>query len=77
MKQRTISFDTHVQIPITVYATLNPAEGNGWNEPHLPASISIDGLEYRGGKQMDDVTYNMVMRTCEQELKQEAEGWFG
>lgn len=38
-------FQTWVEIPITVHYTKNPAEGDGWNSPRIPAHIMIDRIE--------------------------------
>ncbi len=31
-------------VPVTVEYTPIPAEGDGWNDPHIPAHVEIDSL---------------------------------
>ena len=38
---KTIEFETYVEIPITVVAVKVEAEGDGWNEPHIPQHTII------------------------------------
>ena len=39
------TIETYVEIPIKVYYTAYPAEGDGRNEPKTPAGIDIDEIE--------------------------------
>ena len=37
-------FVTTVEIPVRVFASAHDKEGDGWNEPHIPAHVDIDDI---------------------------------
>ena len=40
-----IVFIRYMEFPVRVYAEPEPASGDGWNEPHTPAHVTINDIE--------------------------------
>ena len=47
VKGKTGKFETHIEIPVTVYYTFNPAERMTRNHPGSPACVDNDYIEYK------------------------------